>query len=205
MSVKNNQKCLEDGGAALEKVFEPNQAEKVKILKARAKVLAKTSVKKDQGEAHLQVVEFLLAHETHAFELKHILEVLPLKELTPLPCTPAFVCGIINFRGQIISIIDLKKLFELPEQRLNDPNWVIILHTDEPVLHNAAGMEFGILADTIVGVNTIPLSAVQPTLPTLTGIREKYLKGITKDRVVILDGRKILSDEKLLVHKQIEA
>lgn len=205
MSRNDNQKCLEDGRAALEEVFEPNPEEKVKILKARAKVLAKTSVKKDQEEANLQVVEFLLAHETHAFELKHILEVLPLKELTPLPCTPAFVLGIINFRGRIISIIDLKKFFELPEQGLKGPNWVIILRTDEPVLRSAAGMEFGILADTIVGVNRIPLNAVQPTLPTLTGIREKYLKGITEDRVVILDGGKILSDEKILVHKQIGA
>ena len=197
-------KCLEEARAALEKTFEPNPEEKAKTLKARARVLAQKPAKEDQCEAHLEVVKFLLAHETYAFELAHILVVLPLKGLTPLPCTPPFVLGIINFRGKIISIIDLKKFFELPERRFNDPKWVILLHTDEPVPGKAEGMEFGILADTIVEVNTIPMSTVQPTLPTLTGIREKYLKGITGDRVVILDGGKILSDEKILVHKEIE-
>ena len=200
----NIRKCLEDGCVDMGKTLEPSSEERVNILKARAGALAKRSSIKDQDDVQLEVVEFHLAHETYAFELEHILEVLPLKELTPLPCTPPFVLGIINFRGQIISIIDLKKFFELPEQGLNDLNWVIILQTDEPVRHKPEGMEFGILADSIIGVNTIPLSTVQTTLPTLTGVGAKYLLGITGDRVVILDGGKILSDEKIVVHEEIE-
>ena len=197
-------KCLEDGRTVLENAFEKTPEEKVEILKTRARVLAQKPAKKGPDEAHLEVVKFLLAHETYAFESIHILEVLPLKELTPLPCTPSFVLGIINFRGQIISIIDLKKFFELPEQGHTDLNRVIILHTDEPVLSNAEGMVFGILADTVVGVNAIPPSTVQPCPPTFTGIRAQYTKGITGDRVVLLDGGKILSDEKIVVNREIE-
>ena len=178
--------------------FEPHPEEKLETLKLRARVLAKKSLKKDQNEARLEVVEFILAHEKYAIELIHILEVLRLKELTPLPGTPTFVLGIINFRGQIISIIDLKKFFELPERGVEHPKCAIILHTDEPVMSKDGTMEFGILADTIIGVNSIPESTVQRTLPTLRGIREKYLKGITRDRIVILDGGKILSDKNIL-------
>ena len=119
----------------------------------------------------------------------------PLKEFTPLPGTPPFVFGIINFRGQILSIIDLKKFFELPEKGLTDLNRVIILHSKE--------MEFGILADAILGLRAIPIKAMQPSLPTLTGIRTAYLKGVTEDRMVILDGAKVLSDKKLIVHEGI--
>ena len=164
------------------------------ILKARALALAKEAGKVEEAGAHLEVVEFLLAHEKYAFELKHIREVHPLKEFTTLPGAPSFVFGIINLRGEIISVIDLKKFFELPEEGLTDLNRVIILHSEE--------MEFGILADAILGVKAIPADAVQPSLPTLTGIRTEYLKGVTGDSVVILDGGKMLSDKKLIIHEE---
>lgn len=178
--------------------------EKQKILRQRAKALAQEPLKKESAEEYLEVLEFLLAYEKYAVESKYIREVYPLKEFTPLPCTPPFVLGIIHVRGQIISVIELKKFFELPEKGISNLNKVIIISTDEPVVNGVTGMEFGILADAILGVRLIPVHEIQPTLPTLTGIREEYLKGITKDRVVILDGKKLLSDKKIIVHEQVE-
>jgi purine-binding chemotaxis protein CheW len=61
-------------------------------------------------------------------------------------------------------------------------------------------MELGILADAVLGVRTIARNEFQPSLPTLTGIRSEYLKGITKDPLVVLDVEKILSDEKIVVN-----
>jgi purine-binding chemotaxis protein CheW len=69
--------------------------------------------------------------------------------------------GIINVRGQILSVLDLKKFFDLPERGLTDRKG-IILHSDQT--------EFGILAAAILGVRAIPLQAIQPALPTLTGV-----------------------------------
>ncbi|MDM8548653.1 chemotaxis protein CheW [Desulfobacterales bacterium HSG2] len=187
------QNRLETVCSALEKDFRPNPEKKSEILKDRAKALAKRAGKREEDEACLQVVEFLLAHEKYCIELVHIREVYPLKDLTPLPCTPPCVLGIINFRGQILSIVDLKKFFDLPEQELTDHH-VIILSSDE--------MEFGILADAILGVRHIPLSEIQPTLSTFTGIGAEYLRGVTKDRAVVLDGGKILSDKNIVVHQE---
>ena len=165
--------------------------EKARILKERARVLAKRGAAAEEDGAYLEVVEFMLAHERYALELVHIREVYPLKELTPLPGTPAFVLGIINVGGRILSVIDIKRFFELPEKGLTNLNKVIILQSDE--------MEFGILADEILGTERISESAIQRSLPTLTGVRADYLKGVTGDRVVILDGEKLLSDEKIVV------
>jgi purine-binding chemotaxis protein CheW len=165
--------------------------EKAKVLKARARALAKEGVRVEEDESHLEVVEFMLAHERYALELTHIREVYPLKELTPLPGTPDFVLGIINVRGQILSIVDIKRFFDLPHKGLTNLNQVIILQSDK--------MEFGILADEILGTRSIPASDIQTSLPTLTGIRADYLKGVTGDRVVILDGGEILSDENMVV------
>jgi purine-binding chemotaxis protein CheW len=142
-------------------------------------------------------VEFLLAHETYGVESLYVREVHPLKAFTPLPCTPAFVLGIINVRGQILSVIDLKKFFDLPEKRLTDLDKVIVVHDDT--------MVFGVLADAILGVRTIPLDTIQPSLPTLTGIRAGYLRGVTNERLVILDAVKLLRDPTLVVLEEVEA
>jgi purine-binding chemotaxis protein CheW len=104
---------------------------------------------------------------------------------------------LVNVRGQILSIIDIKKLFDLPEKGLTDLNKVIIVRADH--------MELGILADAILGVRCIAREELQPALPTQTGIREEYLKGITKDPLVVLDVERILSDEKILVNDGVGA
>jgi purine-binding chemotaxis protein CheW len=170
--------------------------EKKKILKARAKELAREGEGKETTEETLEIVEFLLAYEKYGIESSYIREICPLKELTPVPCTPPFVLGIINMRGQILSVIDIKRFFDLPERGLTDLNKVIILRNKE--------MEFGILADVILGVVRVPRRNLQAPLPTLTGIREGYLKGITGDRLAILDAGRLLSDKKLVVHEEVE-
>jgi purine-binding chemotaxis protein CheW len=184
---------LEETQLAIERGWSPTLEEKKKILKTRAKRLAQEP--EEKAEKYIEVVEFLLSYEKYAIESSYVREIYPLKELTPMPCTPQFVLGIINVHGQIISVIDIKKFFELPEKGLSDLNKVIILHNDV--------MEFGILADVILGVNNISLSELQPSLPTLTGIREDYLKGVTGEQVVILDAEKLLSDKKITVHEEV--
>jgi purine-binding chemotaxis protein CheW len=168
-----------------------------RILKARAKALAREADRKEQAGACLQVVEFMVAHERYGIESINIREVCPLRDFTTVPCTPPFVLGIINVRGQIVSVVDLRKFFDLPEKVLSDLNRAIILHH--------AGMEFAILADLINGVRYVPLSDIQPSLPTLTGIRLEYLKGVTTDGMVILDANKILWDKRIIVHESVEA
>jgi purine-binding chemotaxis protein CheW len=194
---------LEESQLTIEGGWAPSPEEKKKILKTRAKTLAKESKEKETAEKYIKVIEFLLSYEKYAIESSYVREIYPLKELTPLPCTPPFVLGIINVHGQIISVIDIKKFFELPEKGLSDLNKVIILHSGRPVLSRVEGMEFGILADVILGVNNISLSELQPSLPTLTGIREDYLKGVTGEQVVILDAEKLLSDKKITVHEEV--
>lgn len=182
---------------AMRQGWEPSFEEQLHILEARAKALAREPKAHETAAEAIEVVIFLLAHETYAVESSYVREVYPLKEFTPLPGTPPFVLGIINVRGQIVSVVDLKKFFDLPEKGLADLNKVIILRDDH--------MEFGLLADVILGVRSAPLREIQPSLPTLTGIREDYLRGVTSERVVILDAQKLLSDKRLIVHEGGEA
>ena len=186
---------LEMVQAITERGFEPTLEARKQILKNRVRTLAG---ERKEGEAveSLEVVEFLLASEKYGIESRRIREVYPMKELTPLPCTPPFVRGIINLRGQILSVIDIKKFFDLPEKGLTDLNKVIVVRMDE--------MELGILVDVILGMRVIPLQEIQPPLPTWTDIRSEYLRGVTNQRIAVLDIDRILSDKRIVVHEEVE-
>lgn len=171
------------------------EEEKNRILKARAIALAQEPEESGAASERIEIVEFLLAYERYGIESMYIAEVYPLKDLTPLPCTPSFVLGVINVRGKILSVIDLRRFFDLPDQGLSDLNKVIILGN--------AAMEFGILADAILDSRQLLLSDLQPSLPTLTDRRAEYLKGVTPERLVVLDGGKILADERIVVHEEV--
>lgn len=178
---------------ALETGIAPDSEKVMTVLKERATALAREEKEEKTGES-IEIVEFILATERYGVETSYIEEVWPLKDFTPLPGTPAFVLGIINVRGRIVSVVDIKKFFDMPEKGISDLNKVIIIHDDK--------MELGILADEILGVRNIALSELGPPLPTLTGIRQDFLKGVTVERIVILDAARILADKNIVVHEE---
>jgi purine-binding chemotaxis protein CheW len=180
---------------AIEVAAAPPPAILKKILKERAIALAREAKMETAGSA-IDVLEFDLAYERYGFELAYIREVCPLAELTPLPGTPDFVLGIVNVRGRIVSVIDIRKFFDLPDKGLSDLNKVVILTSDT--------REFGVLTDRIVCTRSLLTATLQESLPTLTDVRSQYLKGVTGERLIVLDAGKILRDEKLVVNVQPE-
>ncbi|MEO7560315.1 MAG: chemotaxis protein CheW [Nitrosospira sp.] len=186
---------LETARAAIERIWAPTAEETRRILQARALALAQESMLDETADEDIEVVEFTLAYEQYAIETRYVRQVAALENLTPLPCTPAFMLGIVNVRGAILPVIDLRKLFELPERGLTDLHRIIVLQSGKIL--------FGILADTVTSVRRILLAHLQPSLPTLTGVRKNYLKGITPERLVVLDAEKLLMDESINVQDQV--
>lgn len=172
-----------------------SQGDKRLILKARASDLAREPVNEKGKQEFTEIIVFCLASEIYGIETSFVREVFPLKDLTPLPGTPPFVLGIVNVRGQILSVLDIKKFFNLPCSGLGELNKMIIIHNDS--------MEFGILADEIIGIQDILLGELQETLPTLEGIKKEYLKGIASNRLIVLDAEKLLSDKQFIVHEEV--
>lgn len=171
------------------------ESDAASILKARARALASPPDAAPAGE-RLEVLQFRLAREDYAVEARFVREVSLLAQLTPVPCTPPFVLGIVNLHGEIVSVIDLKTFFELPAQGLGDLNRLIVLEGE------GEGMRFGILADAITGMASLPVDTLQPALPTLTGIRARYLRGVTPARTVVLDAGLLLCDDSLVVRDE---
>ncbi len=171
--------------------------EKKSILKSRAHILAKEEHNETNQQEYTEIVEFRLASENYAFETAFVREVYLLNNYTTLPGIPDFILGIVNIRGQIISVIDLKKLFNLPATGLGELNKIIVLQNGK--------MEFGILADVIIGSYPILLKDSGPlTIRNMNGSIKDYLKGVTSSHLIILDARKILEDKKLRINQIAE-
>jgi purine-binding chemotaxis protein CheW len=185
----------EDRGSVPAGTREATPEEKKNILRARAKNLAQEPESKGEAEECLEALAFRLAHETYAIETRFIREVYPLTELTPLPCTPDYIYGIINIRGQILTIIDMKKFFGLPEKGITNLNRVIVVQEED--------MALGILADEIIGILNIPKSDLNTLLPTMTGIHAGYIKGVNGEGIILLDMERFLNDRQLIVHEEV--
>lgn len=174
----------------------PTPEEQRAILRARAKRMAQVPVAANDSAAELEIVEFRMAHEIYAFESRCIREIYPLREYCPLPCTPDFVFGLVNVRGQLLSVINLKKFFGLANEELDNQNQTLILQS--------GAMEIGILADALINVRRIARQSLQPALPTLTGLRSHFLLGITPDGVIVLDAEKLLASREIIVYEEVE-
>jgi purine-binding chemotaxis protein CheW len=165
------------------------------ILRARAEELARTPPLAP-AEAPLQLLEFMLAKERYAVETRHVLEVYPLRNITPIPSTQAFLAGVVNVRGRIVAVVDLKKFFDLPETGLTDLHRIVIV--------SGPDLELGLLADVSVGVLSVSPNALQPALPAMTAIGNEFLKGVTVDRLIVLDIDRLLSDPRIIVNEEME-
>jgi purine-binding chemotaxis protein CheW len=164
------------------------------ILKHRSHFLAGSKLPQDDDLEYTLVVEFLLIPEKYALPASVISEVLPLKELTPVPGAPPFIIGMIKSRGQIISVINLKNLLKLQEKGITELNKVIVLQKDQ--------VEFGILVDSIEGAREIPVNSIHPPPSTVSREGKAYIKGVTNEGLIILEPEAIFSSESLIIDQK---
>ncbi|MFZ4456533.1 MAG: chemotaxis protein CheW [Bacteroidales bacterium] len=163
------------------------------ILKERArKIAVRKSDPKEDLQEHIPVVEFLLAPERYAFPESYVSEVLFLKEITTIPGTPAFVMGIINLRGRIVSVVNLKSLFNLKERGLTELNKVMILKNDS--------MEFGVVADSILGNSTIDSSQLSAPPINVDNAGIEYISGVTPEGLILLNAERLLQSKQIVLN-----
>ncbi|MGH9457635.1 MAG: chemotaxis protein CheW, partial [Thermoanaerobaculia bacterium] len=160
---------LEKAREGLDRALAPDPARVRRILAERARALATPPAAEAEGES-LEVVEFRLGETTCAIPAPAVREVHSLVRLTPVPCTPPFVAGIVNVRGEIFSVVDLRALLALRAADADGERWMVLLRAD--------AMAFGIIADAVVGVGRIPLERIQAAH---TGGEASWVRGVTPE------------------------
>jgi purine-binding chemotaxis protein CheW len=139
----------------------------------------------------LQLVTFNISNEEFGIDILKVQEIIRTMEITKVPRAPDFVEGVINLRGKVIPIIDLRKKFSM-ESRTHDKQTRI-------VVVELQGMIVGFVVDGVSEVLRIQSSTVEPPPAVVSGIGSEYISGVGKleDRLLILiDLEKLLSLEE---------
>ena len=142
----------------------------------------------------MQLVVFILGKEEYGVDIMQVKEIVTYKEPVKVPNTPKFVEGIINLRGEIIPIVNLKKRFNIPGEDLGEQTRVIVMSIESK--------KVGFIVDDASEVITISSENVEPAPEIVAGIDRRYITGIGKveERILI-----ILDLDKLFSEKEQEA
>lgn len=175
----------------MKKEKELEHERKQEILRARAAALAAPPTGKDR-EAAFDVIVFRICNEHYGIECGFMREVCEANTLTMIPCTPAWLAGIINLRGRIVAVLDLIKLFNLPDAGTETCKLAAVIGDHE--------FECGILIHELIGQRTVFKDEIQEAdHRTAQEALPKWLKNITADRLIILDYEKIRNDKSIII------
>jgi len=158
-----------------------------------------TAQKKTQtlNENILQLVTFKIEHEEFAIEINHIQEINRMSEITRVPNSPDFVSGVINLRGRIIPVINMRKRFGFPEKEPDKNTRIIVVELGEIIV--------GFIVDAVHEVIRIPKNITEPPPSLVAGIGSEYITSVAKLEnrlLIILDIERILHDKE---KQQLEA
>ncbi len=128
---------------------------------------------------------FHLAGEDYGFEIKYVIEIIGIQNITDVPDMPSFIRGVINLRGKVIPIMDVRARFGIENRDYDDRTCIIVVNID--------GTEVGLVVDEVSEVANIPEANVEPAPKTSHNNDDNYIQGMGK----INNGVKILLD----VHK----
>lgn len=139
-----------------------------------------------------QFVEFKLGDEEYGIDILQVKTIERMMPITRVPKAPSFVEGVINLRGEIVPVIDLKKRFDLPSSDMTDNTRIIIVTVED--------LTVGMIVDSATEVVHLSQDAIEPAPSITGGIDSNYLDGVGKieDKLLILlNAAKVLKPQEL--------
>lgn len=167
----------------------PSRGVKEAILARRAEILARPVDVAADKTNDLRLATFALSNEPYGIEAHLIVEIGRLVDYTPLPSAPPHLMGITNLRGEILPVFDLRALLGLSRRALDDLSRLVVL--------GRTRAEFGLLADSTRELVSLPPAALLPPPSSVTAEVRHFIKGVTKDALIVLDGSALLEDRRL--------
>ena len=139
----------------------------------------------------LQWVTYKLGEETYGINVMQVQEVLRYTEIAPVPGAPDYVLGIINLRGNVVTVIDTRSRFGLPSSDISDNTRIVIIESDDQVV--------GILVDSVAEVVYLRSSEIDSAPNVGTEESAKFIQGVSNrdgQLLILVDLNKLLSDEE---------
>ncbi|MCK4709793.1 MAG: purine-binding chemotaxis protein CheW, partial [Gammaproteobacteria bacterium] len=173
----------------------PDSSTAREILRKRAVSLS--SIKhgeSDKGkiESYLRV---RIGNEIYGILQKSTQEILYVSGISPVPCTPEFIAGVVSCHGEMIAVIDLMAFFAVGKAGKGDDSRIVVVRGGDMVT--------GIIVDSVEDESNLYEIDLLPPLTTAVGVNPKFVKGLHKGTTAILDMDKILSDPAILIDENV--
>ncbi|MFC1684916.1 chemotaxis protein CheW [Pseudomonadota bacterium] len=139
----------------------------------------------------MQLVTFRLQDERYGINVMQVQEVLRISEIAPVPGAPPYVLGIINLRGNVVTVIDTRSRFGLPPVEMDDASRIVIIECDQQVV--------GILVDSVAEVVELRLSEIDTAPNVGNEDSSRYIQGVVTrddDLLIVVDLNKLLTNEE---------
>ena len=130
-----------------------------------------------------QLVVFDLNEEAYGVDIGAVREIIRMQEITRVPRAPDFIEGVINLRGKVIPVVDLRTRFEMPKGKRDTDNRIVVV--------DVSGQDIGMVVDAVTEVSRVASSSIEPPSSVITTEDSGYLTGIVK------------TDEKLIILLEI--
>lgn len=181
--------------AALSSWPERERSEDLERLEKRTRLLAARVEPAVERDDDLELVVFRLGNERYAIESSYVLEIVRLPDLTVIPGAPEWVRGVMNRRGEVLLIVDLRGLLggSTAEREPDEGGNVIVCGGD---------VELGIVADEADELRRLPVDAVLDGSSVRGPTSSELIRGVTADATLILDAASLLRDPRLFIHQK---
>ncbi len=139
-----------------------------------------------------QLIKFVVADLTFGIEITQIHQILKPQEIFKVPNTPPFIEGLLNLRGRILTVFNLRKRFSLPDKENDESTKIIIVAMEEFLL--------GFIVDSVTEIVRLSDEDIEPKPPSLQGLDRRFISGVGKvdDKVILmLDLTKVLTTEEV--------
>ncbi|WP_282941838.1 chemotaxis protein CheW [Paenibacillus sp. RC67] len=148
----------------------------------------------------IKVIVFALAHEEYGVEVEKVRTIERMQPMTRVPKTPEFVRGVINLRGVVTPVIDLRGRFGFPESEFTDSSRIIIVAVND--------IEVGLIVDSANDVIDVDTDNIEDPPEIVGGIKAKYLQGIAKvgesRLLILLNLHEVLNKSEIIQLESLE-
>ena len=139
---------------------------------------------------------FKLADEEYGLDILKVKEIIGMMNITSVPRTPEFVKGVINLRGKVIPVVDLRLKFSLPAKEYDERTCIVVME----VTHSGGAVQMGIVVDSVSEVQNIGAEDIEPAPSFGTTLETEYIRGMAKSEgrvTILLDIDKVLTTQEL--------
>ena len=153
--------------------------------------MSNAAVDSTAGDPVIQLVTFRLKDETYGINVMQVQEVLRVTEIAPVPGAPDYVLGIVNLRGNVVTVIDTRTRFGLPTTERDDASRIVIIESEEQVV--------GMLVDSVAEVVELRQSEIDAAPNTGNEESSRYIQGVASrddDLLIVVDLNKLLSEQE---------